>query len=257
MEVSGKVALITGSSSGVGAALAHQLAQAGAKVVINYSRSKEGADTTCEGIKRCGGEAIVVQGDVSNPDDCQRLVDSAVEAFGALDILVNNAGTTSFVPHHELDQLTEEIWLRTLQVNLMGAFFMSRAAVPHLKAAGGGEIVMTSSIAGVSTNGSSIAYCASKAGMNSLTCTLAKTLGSDRIRVNAVLPGLIDGEWAFGTWGGGDDDQYAGLKKMFEDRTPLAHVVTPEDVADAIRSIITGSDYVTGQLITIDSGFTL
>ena len=125
------------------------------------------------------------------------------------------------------------------------------------EAAGGGEIVMTSSIASMTANGSSIAYCASKAGMNSLTRTLAKTLGKMKIRVNAVLPGLIDGDWAFSTWGGGDAEQYEGLKKMFSDQTPLGHVVTPEDVADTILSLITGSDYVTGQLVTLDSGFTL
>lgn len=257
MQIKDKVAIVTGSSSGVGAALAQQLAARGASVVINYSRSAEGAEATRKAIVEAGGTAIVVQGDVSVQGDCERIVDAAVEAFGRVDILVNNAGTTTFVPHHELDQLTEEIWMRTLKVNLVGAFFMSRAVVPHLRQAGGGSIVMTSSIAGVSANGSSIAYCASKAGMNSLTRTLAKTLGKDKIRVNAVLPGLIDGDWAFSTWGGGDDEQYAGLKKMFEDQTPLEHVVTPGDVADAIMSLLTGSDYVTGQLVTIDSGFTL
>ena len=172
-------------------------------------------------------------------------------------MLVNNAGTTTFVPHDQLDALSEDIWLRTLRVNLIGAFMMSREAAPHIEAAGGGEIVMTSSIASMTANGSSIAYCASKAGMNSLTRTLAKTLGKKKIRVNAVLPGLIDGDWAFNTWGGGDAEQYEGLKRMFADQTPLGHVVTPGDVAKTIVSLITGSDYVTGQLVTLDSGFTL
>ena len=257
MELNERVAIITGSSSGVGASLAQQLAAQGSKVVINYSRSEAGARDTLAAVADVGGDGVIVQGDVSQQADCERIVQTAIDTFGRLDILVNNAGTTTFVPHQELDQLTEDIWLRTLQVNLMGAFFMSRLAVPHMRAVGGGEIVMTSSIAGVTANGSSIAYCASKAGMNSLTRTLAKTLGKDSIRVNAVLPGLIDGEWAFSTWGGGDDDQYANLKRMFVDQTPLSHVVTPDDVADAITSIITGSDYVTGQLVTIDSGFTL
>jgi 3-oxoacyl-[acyl-carrier protein] reductase len=257
MELQGKVAIVTGSSSGVGSALAQQLAEQGVSVVINYSRSAEGAENTCKAITDAGGHAVVVQGDVSVEADCQRIVDTAMSSFGGIDILVNNAGTTTFVPHHELDQLTDEIWMRTLRVNLVGAFFMSRLVVPHMAQRGGGEIVMTSSIAGISANGSSIAYCASKAGMNSLTKTLAKTLGKQGIRVNAVLPGLIDGDWAFSTWGGGNDEQYAGLKKMFEDQTPLGHVVTAEDVADSIVSLITGSDYVTGQLVTIDSGFTL
>ena len=249
--------MITGASSGVGAALAEKLAAMGARVVVNYSRSEEAANAVISRISEAGGQALAIQADVSEESDCKRLVSATIEHFGQLDALVNNAGTTTFIPHDQLDALTEDIWLRTLRVNLIGAFMMSREAAPHIDAAGGGEIIMTSSIASMTANGSSIAYCASKAGMNSLTRTLAKTLGKKRIRVNAVLPGLIDGDWAFNTWGGGDAEQYDGLKKMFSDQTPLGHVVTPEDVADSILALITGSDYVTGQLVTIDSGFTL
>ena len=257
MDVAGRVVLITGASSGVGAALAEKLAAMGARVVVNYSRSEEAADAVVSRISEAGGQALAIQADVSEEADCKRLVSATIEHFGQLDALVNNAGTTTFVPHDQLDALTEDIWLSTLRVNLIGAFMMSREAAPHIEAAGGGEIIMTSSIASMTANGSSIAYCASKAGMNSLTRTLAKTLGKKQIRVNAVLPGLIDGDWAFNTWGGGDAEQYESLKKMFADQTPLGHVVTPEDVADTILSLITGCDYVTGQLVTLDSGFTL
>ena len=257
MNLQDKVAVITGSSSGVGAALATKLSSEGASVVINYNQSKEGAIRTRDSIVAAGGQAVIVQGDVSEEADCERIAEMAVSSFGRIDILINNAGCTTFVPHDNLQDLTSSIWERTLRVNLMGAFFMSRAAMPHLQKAGGGEIVMTSSIASQTASGSSIAYCASKAGMNSLTRSLAKAFGKDNIRVNAVLPGLIDGDWAFNTWGGGDADQYDGLKKVFADQTPLGHVTTPEDVADTILSILTGSDYVTGQLVTIDSGFTL
>ena len=257
MDVADRVVLITGSSSGVGAALATKLTRMGARVVVNYSRSAEAAEAVVDGITRTGGQALAVQADVSVEADCKRMVAATIEQFGQLDVLVNNAGTTTFVPHDQLDALTEDSWLHTLRVNLIGAFMMSREAAPYIEAAGGGEIVMTSSIASMTANGSSIAYCASKAGMNSLTRTLAKTLGKQKIRVNAVLPGLIDGDWAFNTWGGGDAEQYEGLKKMFADQTPLGHVVTPDDVADTIVSLITGSDYVTGQLVTLDSGFTL
>jgi 3-oxoacyl-[acyl-carrier protein] reductase len=257
MDVTGRVMLITGGSSGVGAALAEQLAGMGARVVVNYSRSADAADAVVSRITSAGGQALTVQADVSEEADCKQLVAATIEQFGRLDVLVNNAGTTTFVPHDQLEALTEEIWLRTLRVNLIGAFMMSREAATHIGAAGGGEIIMTSSIASMTANGSSIAYCASKAGMNSLTRTLAKTLGKQKIRVNAVLPGLIDGDWAFNTWGGGDAEQYDGLKKMFADQTPLGHVVNPDDVADTIVSLITGSDYVTGQLVTLDSGFTL
>ena len=257
MIVIDRVALITGASSGVGAALALKLAAAGASVVVNFNESAEAGDSVVSAITEAGGSATRVQADVSQQLDCERLVKTTVEQFGRIDILVNNAGSTTFVPHENLDALTEEIWLRTLRVNLVGAFMMSREVLPHLQAAGGGEIIMTSSIAGITTNGSSIAYCASKAGMNSLTRTLAKTLGKSNVRVNAVLPGLIDGDWAFNVWGGGDIDQYEELKRMFVEQAPLAHVITPEDVADAILSLITGSDYVTGQLVTLDAGFTL
>ena len=257
MDVDGRVVLITRASSGVDAALAVKLAKMGARVVVNYSRSAEAAEAVVSQVEAMGGQAAAMQADVSEEADCKILVAATLERFGQLDVLVNNAGTTTFVPHDQLDALTEKIWLRTLRVNLVGAFMMSREAAPHIEAAGGGEIIMTSSIASMTANGSSIAYCASKAGMNSLTRTLAKTLGKKKIRVNAVLPGLIDGDWAFNTWGGGDAEQYEGLKKMFSDQTPLGHVVTPEDVADTILSLITGSDYVTGQLVTLDSGFTL
>ena len=173
MDVADRVVLITGASSGVGAALATKLAEIDARVVVNYSRSAEAAEAVVTEITAAGGQALAVQADVSEEADCKRLVAATVEYFGQLDVLVNNAGTTTFVPHDQLDALTEDIWLRTLRVNLVGAFMMSREVAPHIAAAGGGEIVMTSSIASTTANGSSIAYCASKAGMNSLTRTLA------------------------------------------------------------------------------------
>ena len=257
MNMEDKVALISGASSGVGAATARRLAALGSAVVVNYCHSAESAESVVAEIRDLGGKALALQGDVSSDADCQRMAATTRERWGGIDVLVNNAGTTTFVPHHQLDDLTEDIWERTLRVNLMGAFFLTRAAAPALKASGGGTVVMTSSIAGETANGSSIAYCASKAGMNSLTRTLAKTLGKDGIRVNAVLPGLIDGDWAFNTWGGGDPEQYQQLKAAFSSQTPLEHVVTPEDVADAIIALITGSPWVTGQLVTLDGGFTL
>tara|TARA_Y100000385_G_scaffold167884_1_gene173875 strand:- start:77 stop:850 length:774 start_codon:yes stop_codon:yes gene_type:complete len=257
MSYIGQTALVTGGSSGVGAATALQLAQRGINVVVNYNASEAGALAIVDNVIKCGCDALAVQGDVSKEEDCRRIVGQTLEKFGRLDILINNAGTTTFIPHHDLEGLTEAIWHRTLGVNLMGAFFMTRAAAPYLREADAGKVVMTSSIASVTANGSSIAYCASKAGMNSLTKTLAKTLGKDGIQVNAVLPGLIDGDWAFNTWGGGDEGQYEELKAAFSEQTPLGHVVTPDDVADAILSFVTGSRYVTGQLLTLDGGFTL
>ena len=257
MSYSNQAALITGGSSGVGAAVAIKLAKLGVNVAVNYNSSQTGAEAVVDRVIQEGVQGIALQGDVSQEKDCRRMVSETIEKFGRLDILINNAGTTTFVPHHDLEGLTEDIWHQALGVNLMGAFFMTRAAAPYLREADSGAVVMTSSIASLTANGSSIAYCASKAGMNSLTKTLAKTLGKDGIRVNAVLPGLIDGDWAFNTWGGGDTGQYDELKAAFSEQTPLGHVVTPDDVADAILSFVTGSRYVTGQLLTLDGGFTL
>jgi len=257
METSCKTVLITGASSGVGAASALRCARMGMNVVVNYRTSRAGAEAVVAEAGVAGGRAVAMQGDVSQVADCERMVQETVAQFGGLDILVNNAGTTTFVPHDDLEGLTEDIWLQTLGVNLVGAFYMTRAAVPHLKQSGQGCVVMTSSIASQTASGSSIAYCASKAGLNSLTRTLAKALGKDGIRVNAVLPGLIDGDWAFNTWGGGDSERYEDLKAQFVQQTPLAHVVSPDDVAEAIMSFIEGSPYVTGQLLTLDGGFTL
>ena len=191
MDVADRVVLITGASSGVGAALAEQLAGMGARVVVNYSRSADAAEAVVSRITSAGGQALAVQADVSEEADCKRLVVATIEQFGQLDVLVNNAGTTTFVPHDQLEALTEEIWLRTLRVNLIGAFMMSREAAPHIGAAGGGEIIMTSSIASMTANGSSIAYCASKAAVVSLTRVMAVEYVKRGLRVNCVCPGGV------------------------------------------------------------------
>ncbi|MEH6636491.1 MAG: SDR family oxidoreductase [Halioglobus sp.] len=253
MDVKNKVAIVTGSSSGVGAELAVKLAALGARVVVNYANTLAGAEQTVARITEAGGAAILCRADVSDEAQCVKLVDQAVTAFGQLDILVNNAGTTTYVEHKQLDKLTDEIWQSTLGTNLMGPFYMTRAAAPEIAKRGGGEIVMTSSIAGLTTNGSSMAYCASKAALNSMTRTLAKALGEQNIRVNAICPGLIDGRWAQEGWA----DDWEGVKALVRDKSPLSKVSTPEDVADSIMSIITGTDVMTGQIITIDAGFTI
>ncbi len=149
MDPRDKVAIVTGASSGVGAEVAVQLAELGAKVVINYANTLSGAEETAERVATAGGEAVIQQADVSDDAQCHALVEKAVAAFGQLDILVNNAGTTTYVEHKALDQLTDEIWQSTMGTNLMGPFYMTRAAVPELARQGGGEIVMTSSVAGL------------------------------------------------------------------------------------------------------------
>lgn len=253
MDVAGKVAIVTGASSGVGAQVAARLAQLGASVVVNYANSLAGAQQTASAIEQAGGQAVICRADVSDQLQCEALVQTAVDTFGRLDILVNNAGTTTYVQHAELDLLTDEIWQSTMGTNLMGPFYMTRAAVPELRKQGGAEVVMTSSIAATTTYGSSMAYCASKAALNSMTRCLAKALGADNIRVNAICPGLIDGSWAQQGWG----DGWESAKASAAEQAPLSAVASPGDIADSIVSVITGSDLMTGQLITLDAGFTL
>lgn len=253
MRLENKVALITGASSGVGAAVALDLAKRGVKVVINFANNEQGAQQTLEQVQQAGSVGAIFQADVSNNQECCELVNFAVQRFGHLDVVANNAGTTAFVPHNELDQLSDEIWHSTLNTNLLGPFYISRAATPYLEQQGGGEIVMTSSIAGLTTHGSSIAYCASKAGLNSLTKTLAKTLGSKNIRVNAVCPGLIDGAWSEQGWA----EHWQTAKDMTLQASAIQHISTPQDVAASIVHIITGPDNMTGQIISLDSGLTL
>lgn len=253
MDPSGKVAIVTGASSGVGSEVAVQLAERGARVVINYAHTLSGAEETAARVEAVGGEAIIQQADVSNDAECRALVARAVSEFGQLDILVNNAGTTTYVEHKALDQLSDDIWQNTLGTNLMGPFYMTRAAVPELARQGGGEVVMTSSVAGLTSYGSSLAYCCSKAALNSMTRNLAKALGEHQIRVNAVCPGLIDGRWAREGWG----DAWNDIKAAVEAQAPLSVVATPADVAQSILSVITGSDLMTGQIITLDGGFTI
>ena len=253
MDVKNTVAIVTGASSGVGAETAVKLAQLGAKVAVNYVQSKAGADATVARIVALGGEAISVQADVSDNTQCVNLVKQTVARFGQLNILINNAGTTTFVDHRELDLLSDDIWQKTLSTNLMGPFYMSRAALPELIKQGGGDIVMTSSTAGLNANGSSIAYCASKAGLNSLTKTLAKAMGEHNVRVNAICPGLIDGKWSRE----GRGDSWQAVEAFVKQNAALGKVSTPEDIADSILSVVCGSDLLTAQIIVVDGGFAI
>ena len=181
------------------------------------------------------------------------MVARAVAEFGRLDVLVNNAGTTSFIPHGDLEKVTDADWDKIFSVNLKGPFQCVRAAREALAQGEGGVVVNVSSIAGVVGVGSSIPYCASKAGLNLLTLMLARALGPG-IRVNAVAPGFITGRWLREGLG---EAVYDGMKKALEARTPLRRVCEPEDVRDAILSLIEGSDLVTGQVLLVDGGMTI
>ena len=189
-----KVAIITGSSQGLGASIAIKLSQRNINLVINYSNNKDMALKIKDECINNGVEAIIVQADVSSDDDCKKLVQETIDAFGKVDILVNNAGTTKFADHSKLDKLSGEDFINIYKVNVIGPYQMIRAVEPIMKKNGFGSVVNISSIAGKTGIGSSIAYAASKGALNTMTLSLAKALGPE-IRVNTVCPGFIGTGW--------------------------------------------------------------
>jgi len=190
-RLSGKVALVTGGARGIGRATVLALAREGAAVAINYSTSKAAAHETATLAEQAGVRALPVQADITRDTEVRAMADLVARELGGLDCLVNNAGWTQRVPHRQLDALTDEIWDRALKTNLCGAFYCARAAVPHMERRGGGAIVNITSVATFTGTGSSMAYAASKAGLDALTKSLARALAPSRIRVNAVAPGLL------------------------------------------------------------------
>lgn len=252
MKIEGKVAIVTGGGTGVGRATALELARGGCAVAINYSKSKQEAEATAHEIEALGVRALALQANVGDDAACRNFVGRTVAELGRLDVLVNNAGTTEFISHENLDAVTDEAWERIFSVNLRGPFYCVRAASAALKASGNGSVVNVSSVAGLVGVGSSIPYCASKAALNNLTLTLARAL-SPEVRVNAVCPGFITGRWLKGGLG----DAYDAVLQYYSGKALLKKVCEPEDVAAAILSFITGSDLVTGQILTVDGGMTL
>jgi 3-oxoacyl-[acyl-carrier protein] reductase len=249
MDLAGKAAVVTGGGTGVGRATALALARRGCAVAVNYCRSKDEAERTAADVAALGVRGIAVQADVARDADCRRLMETAATELGRLDVLVQSAGTTRFIPHGDLDRVTDDDWDAIFAVNLRGPFQCARAARAPMLASGGGAIVNVSSIAGIAGIGSSIPYCASKAALNSLTLTLARAL-APKIRVNAVAPGFITGRWLEQGLGGA----YEATKSAMERRAPLARVCAPEDVSDAILGLVAGSELVTGQVLVVDGG---
>lgn len=244
-----KSALITGSGTGVGAATALQLAQRGWDVVINYSRSAQEAQQTAEACRAAGADVLLQQADVADDAQCRALVDAAVARWGHLDALVNNAGVSVFGEAAGWDALDAAAFQRILGVNTVGTFQMVRAAVPHLKAAQG-CIVNVSSVAGSLGIGSSVPYIASKGALNAMTLHLARALAPE-VRVNAVCPGLITSRWFSRGIG---DAGYEKVRAAYEADVPLARSCSPEDVAEAIVWLVDGARTVTGELLLLDSG---
>ena len=258
MDVSGKVALITGGGTGVGRATALALADLGCSVAVNYSRSKDEAEQTAADVSAKGVRGIAVQADVARDADCRRLVETTVGELGSLHVLVQSAGVTSFIPHANLEDVKDEDWDKILSVNVKGKFQCARAAKPAMDAAGGGAMVLVSSVAGIAGVGSSIPYCASKAAVNSLTVTLARVL-APKIRVNAVAPGYVEGGMsrrrAQRPDGSIDEEAMERVREQVRKRVPLGRLSGPDDVAQAVLYLATdASRTTTGQVLHPNGG---
>jgi ketoreductase RED2 len=238
----GQVALVTGSASGIGAATARMLADAGATVVVNSVRSVEAGQAVADALPR----ASYVQADVADQAQAAALVDQVVARHGRLDLLVNNAGTTQVIPHGDLEAATPDVWRRIFDVNVIGTWQVTVAAVPHLRASGHGQVVNVSSLAGERPTGSSIPYACSKAALSHMTRLLANSLGPD-LRVNAVAPGLVDTPWTA---------DWDTVRAFVSTQAPLGRSATPEDVAEVILGLVRAR-YVTGEVVLVDGGLSL
>ncbi|MFK7865060.1 MAG: SDR family NAD(P)-dependent oxidoreductase [Pseudohongiellaceae bacterium] len=250
-EIQDKVAIVTGSSSGVGAATAELLATHGFRVVVNYNSNDEGANKTATACEAAGSEAIIVKGNVAEDADCKAMAQAALDKWGRIDVLVNNAGTTKFVEHSDLGGLEAADFQRIYGVNVIGAYQMIRAVQPAMaQSEEGGAVVNVASTAGVTGIGSSVAYAASKGAMITMTLSLARALGPS-MRINAICPGFIAGDWLREGLG---DEQYQKVMDFNIKNAPLGATATPASVADGILMFISGTQIVTGETLILDGG---
>lgn len=241
-----KVALVTGSATGIGRAAAIRFAREGLAVAVNYSRSEAEAKETLAQVRSHGVPALLCRANVASDSEVQAMVQRCIQELGGLDVLVSNAGTTRFIEHKNLEALTDEVWDEILGVNLKGTFFCCRAALPSLQERGG-AIVNVTSVAGLGGHGSSIPYSASKAAVNAMTKSLARAF-APRVRVNAVAPGPVLTRWLA--------DHMDMLEKWLEG-TPMGRAATPDDIADVVAFLSLGSTLMTGQVVVVDGGRTM
>jgi 3-oxoacyl-[acyl-carrier protein] reductase len=247
-KLSGKVAVVTGASKGIGAAIATHLAAAGAAVVVNYSSSKEGADRVAKEITSKDGKAVAVQANVAKKAEIERLFSEAIKTFGRLDILVNNAGVYEFLP---LADVTEEHFHKQFDLNVLGLLLASKEAAKHFGSAGG-SIINISSVASTATLPTTSVYSATKAAVDAITKTLAKELGPRKIRVNAINPGMIEteGVHAMGI-------MESDFRKQMEAQTPLGRIGQPNDIGPAAVFLASeDSAWITGETIRVSGGLT-
>lgn len=246
-KLDGKVAVVTGASKGIGAAIAKHLAAEGASVVVNYSSSKAGADKVVSEITAQGGKAVAVQGDVAKKADIDRLFAETKKAFGRADILVNNAGVYDFAP---LEQINEEHFHRQFNINVLGLILATQTAVKYFDSTGG-SVINISSVVGVNPLPNASVYSATKAAVDAVTKSLAKELGPKKIRVNSINPGMIETEGVHtGGFLGGD------LQKQVEAQTPLGRIGQPQDVATVATFLASeDSGWITGETFVTAGGF--
>jgi acetoacetyl-CoA reductase len=242
-SLEGAVAVVTGAGRGLGAAIARELASGGAKVVVNYSRSKEPAEGVVKEIESSGGEAVAIQGDVSDPEQAKNLIDAAVEQYGKLDVLVNNAGITV---DKTMKKMTPEDWDKVVTVDLNSCFYTFKAAMEHLMESGG-RVINISSFVGQAGNFGQANYSAAKAGVIGFTKTAAREMARSGVTVNAIAPGFIE------------TDMFADVpEKVVQERIvpmiPLGRIGQPEDVAKAVRYLVVDGDYITGQTLNVNGG---
>jgi 3-oxoacyl-[acyl-carrier protein] reductase len=243
----GKAALVTGSATGIGRAVAWQLAERGVNVVVNYSRSQAEAEETSAGVEERGSRAIVCKADVSDEKAVATMAKSAIAAFGGIDYLVNNAATTYFIEHADIEQMSAEKWDRIFAVNVKGAFYCMRECVASLRERSG-AIVNISSVAALTGQGSCMAYAASKAALLNMTRSWARAF-APQVRCNAVLPGPVTSRWLL--------DAHADMLEAGLQQTPMQRVCSPADAADAVRYFLLETDFVTGHYLVVDGGRTM
>jgi 3-oxoacyl-[acyl-carrier protein] reductase len=245
-KLAGKVAVVTGASKGIGAAIALHLADEGAAVVVNYASSKAGADKVVAEINRKGGRAVAVQADVSEPEDIGRLFAETKRAFGAVDILVNNAGVYEFTP---LEGVTPEHFHRQFNLNVLGLLLATREAARYFK--DGGNVINISSVVATSAPATASVYSATKAAVDAVTRSLAKELGPRKIRVNSINPGMVETE---GVHAAGFID--SDLRRNVEVQTPLGRIGQPGDIGPAAVFLASAdSGWITGETLHIAGGF--
>jgi len=242
-SLEGAVVVVTGAARGIGRAIAEELGLAGAKVVVNYAKSKEAAEELATRLQQSGTESITIQADVSDPEQAARLIEETIQRFGRIDVLVNNAGINV---DRSMKNLSVEDWSKVIQSDLSGSFYMVKAALPYFMQQKSGKIINVSSMNGQVASFGQANYSAAKAGVIGFTKTAALELARSNVTVNAICPGFIGTEM----WDGMPDK----VKDAVLARIPLGRVGTPQEVARAVRYLIVDGDYITGATLNINGG---